>query len=152
MPVFVRTTRIFGIVQMHCPQIPETYHPVKFRKHAVQIPSDVIPCIPYMTGIKADPDLLPLVLIDPVQNLTQLFKCSAELRSLPCHRLQQHNRTLPRTDIAIHNLRNAIHATLLILLQRVSRMEIEEIARKLLHFRQIISKALLRIFACPLFI
>ena len=76
------------VVQVNGFQTIQTDYFVKFRKYTIQIANDVIACVPYMTGIQANAQLLRK--LHPVQDLPELLKPASHLAALSGHGLQKH--------------------------------------------------------------
>ena len=144
----MRAAGIFAVIQMQCLQPVKADHAVKFRQHAVQIVSDVIACIRYMTGVETHAEKLSAAA--GVKNRAQFFKPAADLASLAGHRFEQNGRVLLRADDCVQTCGDQVDSRFDALPDVAAGMEIVEIAGRQFHAQQVICKNLAGKLARPL--
>lgn len=102
----------------------------------------VISSVKDVTSIQADPHFIREFY--PVEDCTELFKCTADFTTFSSHRFQKDRCMLIWAENAVQPLRNELNPYLRSLLHMASRMEIVEVSRNRLHALQVIHHGPLR--------
>ena len=88
MAVFARSAPVERIVDMDRFEPIDADYAVEFSENSVEVAGNVIPSVPDMAGVETYTERM----IDPVDDLAQLFETTADFRSLAGHRLKQNRR------------------------------------------------------------